>query len=203
MDVNRNKILQYRRLKRSIVGKRNPTVGSLVPNWVQDWWTQSGNTGAPPVHPDLPKVKIGSKIYDSEQIVDRVLYANADLAIKRWPERTAPTVYVVKKGQAVGRVYSFVGGPGSTRYPYLFWMFKDSGNRIYYVEHCDFCFSEDELKQQGSVNLETQMQQGQESEDFFGKLGSGLKQVQSLLIIAGLVYVGSKVIGSEVDKNKK
>ena len=215
---NRQKVinsrLAYRRWKQNkkavgnrpiiIVGDGEPGVSGWSDCW-SDWskcpltpWAHEDEKDPTnnPVHPDLPRVKIGNEVFNVEQVVDRTLFATKRLNVKRLPSDDAPTVFTVESGGPVGTVYSYLqAAPGRST---LYWQFRDANKRYYYVRHDDNAFSKEKLKEQGSMNNQEQYDahnDGANEEGFLDKLNKTLKQAKGLIIIGGLIYVGSKVIG--------
>ena len=104
-----------------------------------------------------------STIYSVTQIIGKTLIANTEVAIKRTAADGSPSVYTVKKGQAVGQVYSYLE-PNPNRKS-LYWMFLDAYSKPYYVEHKQGLFSIQGLTSQGAITIEEEVEQQKEAEN--------------------------------------
>jgi hypothetical protein len=90
-------------------------------------------------------------LYSAADIIDKTLIAKENIAIKRLPLDSAPTVFTVQSGQPVGRVNSWLSaGAGRST---LYWMFLDSNGRPYYAAHTANSYSLSAIKQQGVVSV--------------------------------------------------
>lgn len=101
-------------------------------------------------------------IFDASQIVGKTLFAAVPVALKRAANDSAPTIYTVAAGQAVGRVDSFVN-PGAGRAT-LYWQFIDTNGRPYYAAHVTGRFSLSALKEQGALTVKQEQAQQEQAQ---------------------------------------
>lgn len=103
---------------------------------------------------------IGHDIFTADQVVGKTLIAKTSVPLKRYAQAAAPVVYTAKKGETVGRVYSWV-----MEGPTLWWQFLDQNGSPYYAQHKTGIFSVEALQQQGAQTLEDIKEAQQQAEN--------------------------------------
>ena len=83
-------------------------------------------------------------------MLDKTLIGTKDISIYKTATDGAEPFGIVKKGQPIGTVYSYLEPKPPIRLG-LWWMFYDSNNNVYYVPHEIGAFSTTALKQQGVI----------------------------------------------------
>lgn len=130
-----------------------------------------------------------STIYSASQIVGKTLIANTAIQVKRVAADSSPVVRTIAKGQSVGLVYSYL--PANTTRKSLYWMFYDSYNTPYYVEHKTGIFSIKGLTAQGALTIEEERaQQDGKEKDAFDKT----KDIVQLGLIGVGIWGGVQLI---------
>lgn len=137
-------------------------------------------------------------LYSAEQIVGRTLIAKVQIPIKRNPLDTAPSVFTVNPGQAVGTVYSWLNvAPGRSS---LYWAFYDEFKRPYYAAHKPGYYDISSLQQQGTLTVKQEAEaQAKKNET----LSDILQKNFRLLLIVGAVAVVAKTVLPELIKARK
>lgn len=133
--------------------------------------------------------------FNADDITGKSLIAKAAVNAYKSPSSISPLYASFKTGQTIGVVYSWINKGGK-----LFWMFYDSKNSPYYVEHSEGKFSITALVDQGTKTTKQKTQEKIESEKSLGdKLGENLlsftgivKWVLIAAIVAFLLYEGYK-----------
>lgn len=83
-------------------------------------------------------------------MMNKTLFANKDIEVYRLALDNAKSYGIIKAGQPIGTVYSFLSAQPPDRAG-LWWMFYDDQNRAYYIPHQEGVFNTEALKQQGVV----------------------------------------------------
>jgi hypothetical protein len=122
--------------------------------------------------------QLGNATFSASQVVGKTLFAKNDVPAKRSPLDSAPTDFTIKKGQPVGVVFSWIN-PAQGR-SNLWWMFYDTLNRPYYVEHLSNRFDVGALSDQGAKTTEQILKE--------------LDEAQKRESQGDLVYYGTKVL---------
>lgn len=85
--------------------------------------------------------------------------AKVNVPVYRTPNDSAPSVAVVKKGQPVGVVYSYLGISPSYNRSVLYWAFIDGAGLWYYSKQLGGYYDVSALKQQGVLTVEQQLEE--------------------------------------------
>ncbi len=148
------------------------------------------------------QITVGGKRYSVGEIMDKTMYAENDVPVYS-KTATAPLnwktpAYIVKKGQAIGRVFSYLK-PSTDHGAALMFYPKTDGASYYYVIDNDK-ISSSAIKEQGVQTVAEQVKEEQDKklrED--DPVGYYLKKygLPALLIIGGIIIVG-KIGGAAV-----
>ena len=145
-------------------------------------------------------------VYSADQIVGKTLIAKKNVPLTRQPVEGAPVVYTAKKGESIGKVYSWIGGNGSP----LWWQFLDQNGKPYYVKHQIGLFDIQALSDQGALNVkeatEAQNTNPGPLQSFLSNvpgLNFDIKPLTNLIIAGGVVYAGVKIIQAIEREQKK
>lgn len=142
--------------------------------------------------------------FNAEQIIGKTLFAKKDLAIWKLPRRPSKeqkgTIWKdisVKNGDAIGTVYSYVGGTANDP---LFWMFKtpdlNSGQigAYFYVEHHEGDFDVKSLREQGVLTTKEIEDLKADADKSTGdKITDALKKGGKYILIAAAAFYALKM----------
>lgn len=103
-------------------------------------------------------------IFSADEIINKTLIAAKDVPIFRYGSDTAPQIGIVKAGQPVGVVYSWLDPAPEQGRAGLWWVFYQSNNQYYYTPHVEGNFSISALQEQGAVSTEEKIRRQQEQE---------------------------------------
>lgn len=110
-------------------------------------------------------------LYSLSQLVDKTFFGVKDIECKRIATDSAPIWYIVKKGQPLGKLYSWVN-PNAQR-DSIWLMFNDAYGKPFYVKMETGKFSLSKLIQQGAISVKEQIelekQKEEEPKDGFDK----------------------------------
>ncbi len=149
-------------------------------------------------------------LYNVSQLVGKTLTAAKSIEIVRIPFDNSESVYTVKSGQAIGRVYSYVL-PTEGR-AYLYWMFLDTNNDAYWVRHEINAFS---IAGQGILTVAEQAALDAQAKTLLEKVGQildgGAENVAEtgeafttaikILTFGGVAFLGAKAFEAVTGKN--
>lgn len=124
---------------------------------------------------------IGQDIFSADQVIGKTLIAKANVPLKRLPTASAPVIYTAKKGETVGRVYSWVMDGGT-----LYWQFLDQYGKPYYAQHRSGIFSVEALQQQGAQTLEEIKEAQQASEN---PISTTIQKIFKPVALAAAAYL--------------
>ncbi len=124
--------------------------------------------------------------FNVNDIVGRTLFAKTDVPLKRLPEDSAPVVFTVKAGNAVGVVDTYLL-PKDGR-SVMYWAFNDANGKPFYAAHAVGRFDLTALTQQG---VKSDQQKADESKTWQEKLPTYL--TNGILLIGGLYVLGQFV----------
>ncbi len=128
-------------------------------------------------------------VYSIDDLVGKTLFGTRDVNIKRSAFDSAPTVYTVKKGTPIGRLYSWLNaGPGADS---VYFMFYDTNNRPYYVKGEPKIFSLEALKDQGLKSVEEKAKEESKSNET-------TKDFIERLLKYGIVAIAATVILKQI-----
>jgi hypothetical protein len=96
--------------------------------------------------------------------LDKTLYAVKQVPIRRYPEDKEKPIYIVKSGEMVGVVYSWIGIKANVRKSNYF-MFYDANGRAYYTPAILSMYSMTHAKEQGIKTTEQKIKEQEEKED--------------------------------------
>jgi hypothetical protein len=131
--------------------------------------------------------------YSADQIIGKSLTARVPVKIYRFALDTAPAVYTVTPSQNIGVVQSYLN-PNENRST-LYWVFRDTNNRNYYVRHATNTFDVKSLSEQGALTTE---QKAEEEKDKNLSLTDKIfKNLQKAVIIGAVVYLAATLIKSK------
>lgn len=127
--------------------------------------------------------KIGSTIYNADQVIGKTLYMNAgkSINVRKLPSILSEVLTVAKSSEYVGVVYSYV-----TKSDGIWWQL-DRGNVVCWVKHAEGYFDVQALSSQGALTPEEIAARKAESEKTFGD--------KILDKVAGLAKIGMFVFG--------
>lgn len=106
-------------------------------------------------------INSNGSIYSAADIIGKTLIPKVEVLVKRLPRDSDPYIYKVKAGQTLGVVYSYL--EPSVERKSLYWMFKDTTGKPYYVEHASDRFSVKALQEQGVLSTWEQIQADQQA----------------------------------------
>lgn len=92
--------------------------------------------------------------FTADQIIGKTLIGRMPIKIVRVPDDSAPSVFTTNTGDSIGIVQSYLL-PGTNR-KNLYWVFRDSNNRPYYVSHSPGKFDISSLQSEGALTLQQQ-----------------------------------------------
>ena len=151
---------------------------------------------------DYDKITVGGKTYTANQLVDKTVIAAKDTKLYSNSSGTGAVVGVVKAGQPIGVVYSYIKPNQGSSDGRSWLMFESSTyNKFYYVPN--EAASSSGLKEQGTKTLDQEVKEEEEKkEKDENPVGFYLKKygLPALLIIGGIVIVGG--IAKEAVKAK-
>jgi hypothetical protein len=125
--------------------------------------------------------------YSADQIINKTLIAAQPVAIRRAASDSAPVVYTVPVGQAVGVVYSFLL-PSNNRNN-LYWQFYDSAKRPYYAAHKQGMYQIKALQNQGAITVKEATEKAAPPATVQEFIGKNLRLV--IFVAAGVVLLKS------------
>jgi hypothetical protein len=132
--------------------------------------------------------------YSADQIIGKVLIAKKPVPVYDLPpyESSAKQIAVVKPGQTVGTVYSYVGNkPGK----FLCWQFYDKNNKAYYAAHVSGYYDIQSLKDQGALTTKEETElKADENKGTLEKLLGGAKNVGKYILIGGAALIALNII---------
>lgn len=131
--------------------------------------------------------------FSADQIVGKTLIAKKPVPVYDLPfyDKLAKQIAVIKPGNTIGVVFSWVGGvPGKP----LNWEFKGNAGKMYYVSHVTGYFNVTSLRDQG-VQTTTEIKEKEESANMStgDKLAQYLKKSGNVLLYGGLALVALNV----------
>jgi len=131
--------------------------------------------------------------FTADQIIDKYLIAKKTVPVYNLPpyDNLAKQIAIVKPGETVGLVYSYVGGtPGK----FLVWQFYDKNNKAYYAAHVRGYYDVKALKSQGALTSEEKQEKEESANMSTGdKLVQYLKKSGNVLLYGGLALVALNV----------
>ena len=150
--------------------------------------------------------------YNAEQIIGKQLFAKKTIKIvganNVYEISPSQEISTIKKGNVVGRVYSYIRGRNGINGAYngkIYWALEEKVNgKLVFVLHEQGAFDLDSLKEQGiKTEAEKEEEKKEEDKPFVEKiaenLGSGLKKIVIIGGIAFLVYkIGTFAISEKL-----
>lgn len=136
--------------------------------------------------------------FSADQIIGKQLVAKRSVPIyddaTYKPNRNR--LDVIRPGQTVGTVYSYVGGKGANL---LNWQFYDKNNKAYYALHDDTAFDVKSLQDQGALTTKEQTELKADEnkgtlEKFLEDLAGGAKNVGKYILIGGAALIALNII---------
>jgi hypothetical protein len=131
--------------------------------------------------------------YSADQIIGKSLTARVPVKIYRLAIDSAPVVYTVTPSQNIGVVQSYLN-PNENRST-LYWVFRDSNNRNYYVRHATNTFDVRSLSEQGALTTEEKAEE--EKDKNLSLTDKIFKNLQKAVIIGAVVYLAATLIKSK------
>jgi hypothetical protein len=103
-------------------------------------------------------------VYSADEVIGKNLFAKKTVNIKKLPDSSSETLYVAKRGDNVGQVYSFV-----ERGAKVWWQLLPKGSNLSayqggYAMHESDAFDLEKLKSQGLLT-DQQMQENKDKEN--------------------------------------
>lgn len=95
-------------------------------------------------------------VYSLAQLLDKTFFGVKDIECKRSANDSAPVWYTVKKGQPIGKLYSWLS-PNANR-DSIWLMFYDVYNKPFYVKMETGKFSLSKLIEQGAISVKEQIE---------------------------------------------
>ena len=149
--------------------------------------------------------------FSASQILDKTLKAKTQITIYKLPNAIpANKIGIVAKGGIVGTVYSYVEVAGA-----LYWMFKDSYGKNYYVKHATGAFDVSNIKSQGAFTVQEELSAAERAKmSELEKLAEKAKgaadsaadklnnTIKKTLFYVGLGLVGYFIVKKEVKSSK-
>jgi hypothetical protein len=140
--------------------------------------------------------------FNAGDVIGKTLYANTDVKIYDRPEDKAKVSRIVKAGQRVGEVYSFLL-PREGRSNF-YWFFKDTAGKNYFAIDDKKSFDLKALKAQGVKSQEQKTKEAEdENKDIFTKI---YEEVKSLAVPAFFIGLGTYAVvqlgKSKIEKGK-
>ncbi len=131
-------------------------------------------------------------VYSLAQLLDKTFFGVKDIECKRSANDSAPVWYTVKKGQPIGKLYSWLS-PNSNR-DSIWLMFYDVYNKPFYVKMETGKFSLSKLIEQGAISVKEQIELEKQKDaapkDGFDKA----KEIAKYLLIGVGVWGGVTVL---------
>jgi len=142
--------------------------------------------------------------YSADEIIGKTLIANKDIKIWKIPAKPSigeagvkwSDIYV-KKNNAAGVVYSYVGGTGGDP---LFWVFDTPGVNVgeiganFFVPHAVGNFNVKSLKEQGALTTKERADlEAEENKTTGDKIIEAFKKGGKYILIAGGIYFAIKM----------
>ena len=137
--------------------------------------------------------------YSAADIIGKTLIAKNNVNVLRSPSDSAKAVFVVKPGQAVGTVYSYLS-PNQERKS-LYWMFYDINKRPYYVSHELGKFDLSSLQEQGVLTTEEKTKEEKDKNSTFGE--KALQTFKKIAIYGLVAFAGIKLGEALINKKIK
>ena len=142
--------------------------------------------------------------FSANEIIGKTLIANKIIDIWKIPAKPSTgeagikwTGIYVKKNDAAGVVYSYVGGTGGDP---LFWVFETPGVNAgqiganFYVPHAVGNFNVESLREQGVLTTAERAElEAEENKTTGDKIVEAFKKGGKLLLIAGGIYFAIKM----------
>jgi len=141
-------------------------------------------------------------IVSVDQVIGKDLWAKKKVNAMNRPSDFAGVMKEIGAGEKVGRVYSWVWGKDSNgnNTDEIFWMIDKDTNKPYftYVKHNPSAFSWKDLKQQGALTVEEEIEEEEEKDmSFTDKIWRDIKKTaKPVLIVGGILgvtYAGVKI----------
>lgn len=132
-------------------------------------------------------------VYSLAQLLDKTFFGVKDIECKRSANDSAPVWYIVKKGQPLGKLYSWLN-PSASR-DSIWLMFNDVYGKPFYVKMETGKFSLSKLIEQGAISVKEQIelekqQQENNQKDGFDKA----KDIANLGLIGVAIWAGVTVL---------
>lgn len=141
--------------------------------------------------------------YNADQIIGKQLFAKKTIKLvganNVYEISPSQEIGIIKKGNIVGRVYSYLRGRNGINGAYngkIYWVLEEKVNNKYVnVLHETGAFDLDSLKEQGiKTEAEKEEEKKEEDKPFVEKIaetiGSGLKKI---IIIGGIAFLVYKI----------
>jgi hypothetical protein len=136
--------------------------------------------------------------FSADQIAGKQLVAKRSVPIYDLPtfDPLKKRIDVIRPGQTVGTVFSYVGGKGAKL---LNWQFIDKNNKTYYALHDETAFDVKSLQDQGALTTkeETELKADENKgtlEKFLEDLAGGAKNVGKYILIGGAALIALNII---------
>ena len=136
--------------------------------------------------------------YNASQIIGKQLIAKRSIPIYDLPtyDNNKSRIDVIRPGQSVGVVYSYVGGKGAKLFN---WQFYDKNNKAYYALHDAGAFDVKSLQDQGALTVkeetEKKADEGKSTlEKFTEDLTGGAKNIGKYILIGGAALIALNII---------
>lgn len=138
--------------------------------------------------------------YTADQIIGKTLVAKKDTT-GYYGSPLSDKTFKIFAGQNVGKVYSYVQKTSPDGK--LYWMFYDSANKPYYVQHNDAISMNmvDSAMTKTQEEIIKEKKEQQEKEEKGAILYYGEKVGKNLLLLAGVALLGKYVIMPSITKN--
>ncbi len=132
-------------------------------------------------------------MYSADDIVGLILYARTRVPIKTRAEDNAVVVGYIEEGQPVGKVYAWIN-PAQGYRRNLWWKFIDKYDRVYYAEHRAGYYSIKQIRDQGALTKEEQLElEKEQNKTPVEKITDTAKSITKMAVRGVLIYGAMKI----------
>ena len=136
--------------------------------------------------------------FSADQIAGKQLVAKRSVPIYDLPtfDPLKKRIDVIRPGQTVGTVFSYVGGKGAKL---LNWQFIDKNNKTYYALHDETAFDVRSLQDQGALTTaqETELKADEDKsalDKFLESLTQGAGKIGKYVLIGGATLIALNIV---------
>lgn len=140
-------------------------------------------------------------VYSLAQLVDKTFFGVKDIECKRSANDSAPVWYTVKKGQPLGKLYSWLN-PSANR-DSIWLMFNDVYGKPFYVKMETGKFSLSKLIEQGAISVKEQIELEKQKEADSKKDGfDKTKEIATIALWGVGLFVGGNILNSIIKNGR-